>query len=360
MDDFYGLKKSIPKDLFEKSESHFLWNTIRSILICSLGFIVGYNYFIDRTLLHLVVYSLIQGTLLTSLWTLGHDCGHFQFSKFSWKNDVLGFLLHTFLLVPYFQWQHSHAIHHKYTGNIDYGETHIPPKKNGNTYKKLKMVKDLFGETGFVFFYLFNTLFLGWYLYLFFGLSGSPKRSFTSHFFVPNKLFEMNTAKKVVKYVLSMSGLIGMGVIFYHLSQVFTWNVVFQMYFCPYIIVNVWLVLYTLLHHVDTRIPYYGNSVANWFDGNLCTIDRKYNDLINWLHFDIGRYHVCHHLFSNMPHYNQKKATEYIQSYLKEHNKPYFYSEKPIFSEIISVAKNCPVVEKSGDNTDTYRFTSVE
>ena len=40
----------------------------------------------------------------------------------------MGYLLHSALLVPYFSWQRSHAVHHSRTNHVDEGETHVPMK----------------------------------------------------------------------------------------------------------------------------------------------------------------------------------------------------------------------------------------
>ena len=42
--------------------------------------------------------------------------------------DTVGYILHSALLVPYFSWQRSHAVHHSRTNHIDEGETHVPMK----------------------------------------------------------------------------------------------------------------------------------------------------------------------------------------------------------------------------------------
>lgn len=38
------------------------------------------------------------------LGVLGHECGHFAFSDIKPLNDILGFILHEILLVPYYSW----------------------------------------------------------------------------------------------------------------------------------------------------------------------------------------------------------------------------------------------------------------
>jgi len=51
-----------------------------------------------------IVFSIISGTIATGIWVLGHECGHGSFSDNWLLNDILGYILHTILLVPYFSW----------------------------------------------------------------------------------------------------------------------------------------------------------------------------------------------------------------------------------------------------------------
>jgi omega-6 fatty acid desaturase (delta-12 desaturase) len=57
---------------------------------------------------------------------LAHECGHGSFSNNAILNDTLGYILHTTVLVPYFSWQHSHAVHHAKTNHLTDGESHVP------------------------------------------------------------------------------------------------------------------------------------------------------------------------------------------------------------------------------------------
>jgi hypothetical protein len=50
-------------------------------------------------------------------------------------------------------------------------------------------LKESLGNDAFAIFQIFIIVVLGWPLYLLMGATGSPKRGFTSHFFVPNQLF---------------------------------------------------------------------------------------------------------------------------------------------------------------------------
>lgn len=45
------------------------------------------------------------GTLYTSFFVLGHDCGHGSFSFYPLLNDIVGTILHTWILAPYYTWK---------------------------------------------------------------------------------------------------------------------------------------------------------------------------------------------------------------------------------------------------------------
>ena len=57
--------------------------------------------------------------------------------------------------------------------------------------------RNIIGLKAFAFTRLVTILGIGWPLYLMFGVTGGPKRGFTSHFIVPNKLFPPRMLLKV-------------------------------------------------------------------------------------------------------------------------------------------------------------------
>jgi len=73
-----------------------------------------------------LAYAAVAGTVEMGLWVLAHECGHGAFSKDLRVQDTVGFVLHSILLVPYYSWQRSHAIHHRFTNHMELGETHVP------------------------------------------------------------------------------------------------------------------------------------------------------------------------------------------------------------------------------------------
>ena len=76
-----------------------------------------------------------------------------------------------------------------------------------------------------------------------------------------------------------------------------------QVYIAPYLIVNMWLVMITLLQHTHPSLPHYNDQEWEWLRGALSTVDRSYG-LLDIVFHHIADTHVCHHLFSTMPHYH--------------------------------------------------------
>ena len=46
------------------------------------------------------------------------ECGHHSFSTNPALDNLVGYVLHTLLLVPYYSWQITHAKHHHHTGHM--------------------------------------------------------------------------------------------------------------------------------------------------------------------------------------------------------------------------------------------------
>lgn len=92
----------------------------------------------------LPLYSVVMGTAAGGWWVLAHECGHGSFGATKWQNDSVGFVLHSFLLVPYWSWAYSHNKHHKYTNHIVLGETHVPTVEGdpviGDAFPLLRIV----------------------------------------------------------------------------------------------------------------------------------------------------------------------------------------------------------------------------
>lgn len=203
-------------------------------------------------------YSAVTGTVAMGLWVLAHECGHNAFSKNKALQDGIGYAIHSLMLVPYFSWQRSHAVHHQYTNHMELGETHVPERMSVDgegslggreffikTFGKENGVKAWGGLQGFL------HLVVGWPAYLMIGATGGSARGMTNHFYPeplttpdqPKKeLFPGNWKEKVYQSDIGIAAVLaGVGV----------WAAcngipqVIALYGGPLLIVNAWLVLYT-------------------------------------------------------------------------------------------------------------------
>lgn len=63
--------------------------------------------------------SVVAGLFLVRIFIFFHDCGHNSFFPSTRVNRIVGFWLGVLVFTPGEQWWHSHAIHHKTSGNLD-------------------------------------------------------------------------------------------------------------------------------------------------------------------------------------------------------------------------------------------------
>ena len=117
----------VPQQCFTRQTKTSLAFLFQTLFIQGVVVFVGFS--IPRTPSMLpvwILYSLISGTTAMGFWVLAHECGHGAFSENRKLETFIGYVLHSILLVPYFSWQRSHSVHHRFTNHITDGETHVP------------------------------------------------------------------------------------------------------------------------------------------------------------------------------------------------------------------------------------------
>ena len=337
---------SIPAECFDRSlvkSSLYLFVS----LTMTLGSGVLAYLFIPFTWSWLpawVGYAIVAGTAGTGCWVVAHECGHRAFAKYNWLQDVIGYCLHSIMLVPYFSWQRSHSLHHARTNHLDSGETHVPHRDTTPSGAARLWWHKTIGDEAFAIVVItFNTV-AGWPLYLLTGASGGPTRGTTNHFWpawpFSVALFPGGWARKVWLSdigVLAAIGLLGCWTYFSGFLPVLA------LYLGPYLVVNFWLVLYTWLQHTDVDIPHFDNDEWTWVKGAFMTVDRPYGFILDFLHHRIGSTHVAHHMDARIPHYNAVKATRALQENFPD---LYRFDPTPIPKALWRVATRCHVVSK--------------
>lgn len=107
----------------------------------------------------------------------------------------------------------------------------------------------------------------------------------------------------------------------YAAGNTWGWLWLLKSYGVPYLIVNFWLVMITLLQHTHPALPHYTDAEWDWLRGALATVDRNYGWFLNTVHHHIADTHVAHHLFSQMPHYHAQEATKALKPILGQYYK---------------------------------------
>ncbi|AAS53960.1 AFR589Cp [Eremothecium gossypii ATCC 10895] len=351
------LLRAIPAHCYERSLVRSMGYVLRDIAcILTTGYLaqcVLYPYVAD---MHVSVrfvfwfaYSLAQGLFCTGLWVLAHECGHQAFSDYGAINDLTGWILHSYLLVPYFSWKYSHAKHHKGNGHMSRDMVFVPPRAQEYREKRgiigelaehsgdspLRTLSDLVTQQLF-----------GWLMYLTTNVTGQkyPGRSkwTQNHFWPFSPVFEKRDALFILLSDLGiLTQLLVLRVWYLDFGA---WSV-FIHWFVPYIWVNHWLVFVTFLQHTDTTIGRYETEEWTFARGAACTIDRELPFIGPHLFHDIIETHVVHHYSSRIPFYNAREASEAIQKVMGEH---YRKSTESMWVTLWRAARGCQYVD--GDN----------
>ncbi len=342
-------KDIVPNHCFQIRTKTSLGYLLQSIVIQLVVIAIGLKIPLTQTMIPIwIIYAFISGTTAMGFWVIAHECGHGAFSRNRTLETFIGYLLHSLLLVPYFSWQRSHAVHHRFTNHITNGETHVPLVINGNGInEKVGGEKEIsfsnaLGKNKYGSLQLVLHLIFGWPAYLLTGSTGGIKYGTSNHFWpmkpFSTKLWSSEWVKKVwisdIGVIFVLIGLITLG-IKYGIYQIL------GMYVGPLLVVNCWLVIYTWLHHTDTDVPHLSNSEFSFMRGAFLSIDRPYGKLLNILHHHIGSSHVVHHVCPTIPHYHAKEATIAIKRAFK---KVYLFNPMPIHKAIWNIACNCIAV----------------
>ncbi|KAJ5701171.1 oleate delta-12 desaturase [Penicillium malachiteum] len=394
------LKAAIPPACFQPSLSTSLLYLLRDIGYCSL--LIFFAFQIDTIpwswarYLAWMSYGFCQGCVGVGFWILAHECGHGAFSLYPRANDLIGFALHSALLVPYFSWKTTHARHHRYTGHMGKDTAFVPFTKEEY-------------EGSFQYAFLFRTMIqsaedapvvalselmlhqlFGWPMYMFFNVSAGVDSLPTqdtkssrdkSHF---NPFGALFTPSQRFSVLLSDLGLVATGCILAALCMKFGLQQVLLLYFLPYLWVNHWigkqlsqrvsllsvkedltylarLVSITYLHHTHPSLPHYGDKSWTFTKGALSTMDRTTGFLGRHLFHDIIDFHVVHHLFPKIPFYRAEEATRAIQPLLGPH-----YNEQKAISftwSLYSTFRLCKFVlpgvhATSGDAQEIFKWNT--
>ena len=303
-------------------------------------------------------YAAVTGTIATGCWVIAHECGHNAFSENRFIQNFIGYILHSALLVPYYSWQRSHAVHHSRTNHLTEGETHVPHVKGEMKGDSNLKAKKNMGKFLYTFTQLITHLMCGWPAYLLTGATGGSSRGVTNHFLPwinsgKLELFPGNWKKKVLFSDIGVLAAVITICYWVHYCGVMPF---LSLYFGPYLFVNAWLVMYTWLQHTETDVQHLAAEEWSYIKGAFPTVDRPYGLVFDFLHHRIGSTHVAHHVECSIPHYKAQIATCALKAKYPDF---YLYDPTPIWSALLRVASSCVAVEKRSEGKETmWTFTS--
>ncbi|KZT40976.1 hypothetical protein SISSUDRAFT_1113206 [Sistotremastrum suecicum HHB10207 ss-3] len=285
------------------------------------------------------------------MWCLGHEAGHETLSPHTLVNQFIGFTLHSWILVPFYSWKYSHAIHHKATGHMDKDEIYVPyvrqdfklPPEQVATKRDYMEVFEEAPIVALARLIIMQTL--GYQLYLTLNTMGSPMYPpGTNHFEPESPIFKKEQRRMVV---LSDIGVGAVAAILAYATYKSSLSAFIKYYLVTYFLANHWVVLTTFLQHSDPTLPHYRSGEWNFIRGANATVDRP---VLGW----IGRFflhnvshdHVAHHYFSRVPFYNQPTTTKVLKEVLGDH---YNYDSTNCFYALWRSFNECQFVEPEGD-----------
>lgn len=335
------IKKSIPPHCFQRSLLRSFSYVVYDLALASLFYYIATSYFhlLPHPLSYIAwpVYWIFQGCVCTGIWVVAHECGHHAFSDYQLVDDIVGLVLHSALLVPYFSWKYSHRRHHSNTGSLERDEVFVPKPKS-----KVSWFSKYLNNPPGRFLTLAVTLILGWPLYLIFNVSGRPYDRFACHYDPYGPIY---SDRERLQIFISDAGIFATIFALYYLATLKGLAWVVCIYGVPLLIVNSFLVLITFLQHTHPALPHYDSSEWDWLRGALATCDRDYG-VLNKVFHNITDTHVAHHLFSTMPHYHAMEATKAMKPVLGQY---YQFDGTPFYQAMWREAKECLYVEPDED-----------
>ncbi|KAF9310046.1 hypothetical protein BG003_008984 [Podila horticola] len=251
------LRDSIPAHLFLRDTTTSLMYVAKDLFtIAAIFYSATFIETLPSSALKIpawIAYWIIQGTVMTGLWVLGHECTHGNLSDSKTINTIIGWILHSSVFVPYQAWQISHSQHHKGIGNMSKDVVFVPPtrsdmglsspvkaqKENTKEHENHHDESPFAESPIYTLWSLFLALVLGFPLYLLINASGQRAPHWVNHFQTVAPLFEPHHAKSIF---YANCGIALMVSILTFFSTLFSPLTVFKYYGIPYLVVNAWTI----------------------------------------------------------------------------------------------------------------------
>ncbi|KAG8989682.1 hypothetical protein FRB93_003539 [Tulasnella sp. JGI-2019a] len=319
-------------------------------------------------------YAFAAGLPGTGVWVLGHECGHQAFSTSKLANNIVGWILHSALGVPYHSWRITHGKHHAQTSHLTGDQVWVPKTRRDLGLPPLNLEKEnlegtkvsadlqhafmeALDDTPIKSVITLTARFLfGWPMYLIANTTGQKYPWPTNHFVPTAPLFAPHQFIDVI--ISDVGVLVWLTAIGISINTFGLLNV-FRVYLMPYLWVNHWLVFITFLQHTDPTLPHYQASSFTFPRGALSTLDRElmggpgiFGKITGFIcgaaTHGIAETHVAHHISSKMPHYNAWEAKRCLEERLA-HEGISIQGNPATWSEALRIVQQCKFIEDEGE-----------
>lgn len=333
------IRAVIPEKYMRPDTGRALFSIALGVIFYAAALAFGV-YIYSRNLWFLFpVFWILAGSAVTSLFILGHDCGHYSLLR---SRAWMVWLGHFFLLpafYPFFAWKHSHDAHHKHTNLLSRNETiyfdnaSIP--YTPDEYRELKR-KDPITALAYRVARIFPPAGAWMHLLFYHFQPGLYKEEHRKNVYL-SYAFMVAAALLLIAVSLRLTG--GL------------WPLVF-FWFLPALVFQAWMAVYTFLHHTSEQTPFFSKVDWNPVLGQVrSTINCLFPRWISFLHFNID-IHLPHHAAATIPGYWLRHAGRAIK------NSEYGYLVKEVkfsWGYLIEQMEKCRLFDERTKKYVTFR-----
>ncbi len=311
--------RTVPKDCYHSSAFKsvaYLLMDFSLITLALTGILYVNSWWIAIPL------SFFLGTVLSGLFIVGHDAGHRSFCRSRRWNNFVGHITTSWVLWPFHIWRLSHNTHHRHTHHV-HKEIAWKPAPSF-IYTRLAWVDRM------IYRYARTWLF-------FFGSIIFTATEIRDH--VRGKGLSKQDHRDVL-----FSVLITVAAATFYASLAYItvgWYGFVMLFALPQFVFHFWLSLFTLLHHTTPDVTFMAPGEWTREKASLeCSIHVIYPWWVDRLNHDIS-WHVPHHVCAAIPHYNLRRAYQY----LKEAYPDRIAERKLTLRYLTSVLRQCNLIQ---------------
>lgn len=339
------MAKAIPNELTNLQEYKSWYGFFRNIVLAIINsylltlLVWKWDYTLIFNIPLAAVGVYLQGIILSGLFVLAHDCGHYSFSKNRLANELVGVICMAPLWANFYSWIVGHNHHHKYS-NIKGIETNWAEDiKDQEEFSKLNFMK----KKEYISSY-------GGML----GLLLGNIVAMTRYMLMPDSYPQLGTISsymlrkiKITNYIVIFSTFLTIYLIYNN----FGISGLFLLYIIPFFIGSLFGSLFTYTHHIRPDSLIFSKQGHSPIRSQIVsTFDVRYPKYIEWLSFNIN-IHLIHHINPSIPWYNLKQATNSFKEKYPEYYQEFQFS----IPYLLKCWKNC--VLDFDEKINAYRMT---